>query len=123
MKLIDGLNIIRTKFAHEGYLEARVDPQPVFDDARGRVTYRMRVTQGPQYHMGQLIFAGGTDAEIARVRKMWKLQAGAVYDSLYPAEFTKQVNAERALAPPRRLSVQVRPNRPQQTVDVVLTIQ
>jgi outer membrane protein assembly factor BamA len=75
------------EYAHIGYLDAKVDAEPQFDDANSRVSYAVKIAEGPQYKMGQLIVTGlSLDAE-KRLRAAWALQSGLVFDQAYYEQF------------------------------------
>ncbi|HXN65150.1 MAG TPA: POTRA domain-containing protein [Candidatus Acidoferrales bacterium] len=74
-------------YSHIGYEDATVDDQPEFDDATGTVKYSVRITEGPQYHMGELVVTGlSIDAE-KHLRQAWTMPAGAAFDETYFEEF------------------------------------
>jgi len=58
MKLIDAWQRIEKEYRHRGYLDVKVDPKPEYNDAGATVSYRLAVTEGPQYHMRDLILTG-----------------------------------------------------------------
>ena len=49
---------IENEYAKRGYLDAKIDPQPVFDDAAAKVSYRTVITEGVQYRVGQFVVTG-----------------------------------------------------------------
>ncbi|MFZ0739606.1 MAG: POTRA domain-containing protein [Candidatus Acidiferrales bacterium] len=67
-------------YANRGYLDAKLDPTATLDDSTKRAAYRVGITEGPQYHMGELVLTGlSLDGE-RRIRAAWKIPAGAVFD-------------------------------------------
>jgi len=89
----DGLKITaawdraRAEYAKGGYLDARVEPVEDFDVARGLATYQVAVSEGPQYHMGELVLTGVSLAADRRLRAAWILPKGAVFDKSYFDDF------------------------------------
>jgi hypothetical protein len=88
-EIADGMRLpaawqrVETEYAHRGYLEAKLDPLPEFDDSNNRVSYHVHVDEGPQYHMGDLIVTGlSLDAE-KHLAYVWKLPKGAILDGAY----------------------------------------
>ena len=78
---------VTQEYSHVGYLDAKVDAEPQFDDADSRVNYTVKITEGPQYKMGQLIVTGlSLDAE-RRLRAAWALQSGLIFDEVYYEQF------------------------------------
>jgi len=83
MRLTAAWQRVTDEYARRGYLDAKLDPLPEFDDAANKVNYHVNVTEGPQYHMGQLVITGlALDAENA-LRYAWKVQRGAIFDGAF----------------------------------------
>lgn len=74
---------IAQEYSRIGYLDAKVDAQPQYDDTAGKVSYRVEITEGPQFHMGQLIVTGLSVEAEKKLRDAWTLHPGAVFDELY----------------------------------------
>lgn len=70
-------------YATRGYLAARADATPTFDDASRTVNYQVAVTEGDQYHMGQLIVIGIDGAHVDMLRHDCKLGRGDPFDQSY----------------------------------------
>jgi outer membrane protein assembly factor BamA len=89
----DGMKIqatwenVRKAFEHLGYLDADLNPVPYFNDAAKRVTYEVKITEGPQYHMGNLVLTGLSMEGERRIRAGWKIAAGAVFDEAVYEQF------------------------------------
>lgn len=80
MKVQAGIEAARTLYSEKGYLDAKIDAEPHFDDANKRVSYAVTIDEGPQYHMGSLILTGlSLDGE-KRIRGAWKIAPGEVFD-------------------------------------------
>jgi outer membrane protein insertion porin family len=131
VKLAKGLAAVRKAYGRKGYIAARVRPETEFDDTARSVTYHFRVTEGPQYHMGDLTITGLLD-EVAtnNLRGRWRLLHKEVYDEGYVEEFVKksvtefQRDAARAGNPFPALKVvsQARPDHDKHIVNVTLDI-
>jgi outer membrane protein assembly factor BamA len=78
---------IRNAFEQLGYLDVSLDPIPHFDDAAKRVSYEVKITEGPQYHMGNLVLTGLSTEGEHRIRSAWKIAPGAVFDDHVYEEF------------------------------------
>jgi outer membrane protein assembly factor BamA len=91
--IADGMQIqaawvnVSAAYAHIGYLDANIDPQATFDDASGKVTYAVRINEGPQYKMGELVVTGLSLEAEKRLRAAWAMQAGAIFDQTYFESF------------------------------------
>ena len=83
MRLAAGWQQIELEYGHRGYLDAKVTPAPQFADANGTVAYSVRIEEGPQYRMGELVITGlSVDAERA-LRNAWRLAPGEIFDKTY----------------------------------------
>jgi len=76
-------------FGARGYLEATVESRTVADDATQTVAYTLHVKEGPQFHMGTVTFQGLDKETESKLRPLWKLKLGDVYDDTYAAAFLK----------------------------------
>ena len=80
MKIQAGIEAARGLYAERGYLDAKIEVTPTFDDASKRATYAVTIDEGPQYHMGNLVLTGlSLDGE-KRIRSAWQLGTGSVFD-------------------------------------------
>ena len=67
-------------YGQRGYLDVKLNPLTQFDDQAARVTYNVTVTEGPQYHMGNLVLSGlSVDGE-KRIRAAWGIPANAIFN-------------------------------------------
>jgi outer membrane protein insertion porin family len=83
MRLAAGWQQVELEYGHRGYLDAKVAPLPEFEDANGTVAYNVRIEEGPQYRMGQLVITGlSVDAE-RELRNNWRLAPGQVFDKTF----------------------------------------
>jgi outer membrane protein assembly factor BamA len=83
MRLDASWQQVELEYGHRGYLDAKVTPVPQFNDASGTVAYNVKITEGPQYRMGQLVITGlSMDAE-RRLRNAWRLAPGQVFDKTF----------------------------------------
>src|SRR5213075_2587218 len=109
-------------------LEASVRPEPVFDDAARKVSYRLDVKEGPQYHMGNLIIKGFSDNLGNYLRGKWEMRRDDVYDQGYVEEFFKndfkeimrkvvEERQQQGRPAPKKYNTLTRPNRETRTVD------
>jgi len=83
MRFAAGWQQIELEYGHRGYLDAKVTPVPEFQDANGTVVYNVKIEEGPQYRMGDLVITGlSVDAE-RELRNNWRLAPGQVFDKTY----------------------------------------
>ena len=84
-------------YARRGYLDMTLTPTPQFDDAAGRVRYNATLTEGIQYHMGQLVLTGLSIEGERRIRGAWKIAPSAVFDQTVYQDFLTE-GIQQALA-------------------------
>jgi outer membrane protein assembly factor BamA len=84
--LADGLQMeaawdrVREEYAHRGYLEAKIDPPPAYDDRAHTVSYSVRIQEGPQFHFGKMVLTGISPAAERKLLAAWPIAAGEVFD-------------------------------------------
>ena len=69
-KFDKGLREVQKAYGQHGYIEAQMNPTPEFDDATPKVTFKIAVNEGPQYHMGTVEFKGFSAEDAATLGKM-----------------------------------------------------
>lgn len=82
-----GLEKVRKLYGTLGYMAARVDSEPDFDDAAGTVGYRLKVSEGEVYRMGDLDIRGVDSRTADRLAQTWNLRRGDAYNQSYPQRF------------------------------------
>jgi outer membrane protein insertion porin family len=97
VQLASDLRDVQKLYGSHGYVTANIKANAAFDDVAGTVSYQMIVNEGDLYHMGELEFRGIDNSLTARLRNLWKLRPGDVYDASYLQEFLPQA---RKLLPP-----------------------
>jgi len=97
VQLGNDLHAVQELYGSRGYIAANIKADADFDDAAATVAYHLVVTEGAVYHMGELEFRGLDNNLAARLRAVWKLRPGDVYDVTYLKEF---LPLARKLLPP-----------------------
>lgn len=117
-----GLRTIYEAYVKKGYLAARLQPAPEFDDANKRVILKVAISEGPQFRMGTLTILGIPPADVQRCKERWQLKAGDVYDGTYVAEFIQRIVKEGIvkLDAGKNLKVEPKPDAQKQSVDVTI---
>jgi outer membrane protein assembly factor BamA len=123
VKIERSLHEVQRAYGRKGYIAASVRPSQQFDDAARRVAYRFEVREGPQYRMGSLVVEGLPEADAARVRALWQLNPGEVFNADYPGLFAQRAAAAlvRPGGPALSVGVNMRPDAKTQTADVTIT--
>jgi outer membrane protein assembly factor BamA len=88
-EVADGMKIeaqwqkIESYYSQHGYLDLKLTPEPQFDDVAHQISYRVSISEGPQYRMGDMVITGlSLDAE-KRLRQAWQIAPGQVFDDGY----------------------------------------
>jgi outer membrane protein assembly factor BamA len=120
IRLGDDLKAVQTLYGSRGFLKASVKPEVQFDDPAASVSVRLDVKEDYVYHMGELEFRGLDNSLTAKLRSIWKLRLGEVYDATYLSEY---LPAAQKLLPANldwEVSPHVTANVRDKTVDVDL---
>ena len=131
-KFDKGLKDVERLYGTKGRIDARFNPEPGFDDAAKQVTFRIDVSEGPEYRMGAVQFKGFSEEDAEALKQKWQLGAGAIYDESYSGRFLREDGAmifSRILRsrqaqgrPVPNVSVKGTPNRQALSVDVTIEI-
>jgi outer membrane protein insertion porin family len=77
----DDVERIRQLYDDHGYIQSRVESTEIVPDlARGKVTLRVRVVEGPQFRTGTIVITGNELLSTEEIRKLVKLQEGGVFN-------------------------------------------
>ena len=88
-KFDKGLSECQKAYGKHGHIQTHMSPTPEFDDASPKVTYKIAVDEGPQYHIGTVEFKGFSADDTAALVKKWGLKSGEVYDQSYAGGFLR----------------------------------
>jgi outer membrane protein insertion porin family len=118
IQLREDLDAISKFYGTKGYLYAQLRFTPSFDDAAHKVQYAVTVSEGAQYHMGNVIFADASDSDSVKLRAKWRLGPGDVFDTSYATLYLQELS--RTLSRPIRMETQQSIHEDTKTVDVIL---
>jgi outer membrane protein assembly factor BamA len=90
-KFDKGLHEVEQAYGNHGHIQAHTSPEPEFDDAAAKVTFKIAVNEGPQYRMGAVEFKGFSTDDTATLIKKWNLKSGEIYDRSYVTRFFRDV--------------------------------
>lgn len=97
VKLEAGWERVRKEYARAGFIEAKVEPEPVFDDAKREVRFRARITEGAEYKMGDLVITGLSVPAERKLTAAWQLPRGVIFNRSYFEDFLEiQVRKRQA---------------------------
>ncbi|MGB0063786.1 MAG: hypothetical protein WBP85_05015, partial [Terracidiphilus sp.] len=78
---------VRDAYHARGYLDCSVETHPSFNEATHIVNYSIDAVPGPLYQMGTVEFDGAPAAMADRLKHLWKLVPGTIFDESYTAGF------------------------------------
>jgi len=87
VQLAADLDHARQLYGSLGYIRAAIDPEGQFDESSGTVKYTVKVSEDEQYKMGELDIRDVDRAQEQRLRDLWKLRTGDVYNAGYLQAF------------------------------------
>jgi outer membrane protein assembly factor BamA len=111
---------VQKLYGSRGYVNSRINVEPQFDEAAGTVAFLLDVKEDYVYRMGDLDFRGVDNGLIAKLRGVWTLQRGEVYDASYVSRYIPQANKLLPATLDWGVTVHVTPNIREKTVDVDL---
>lgn len=71
---------ISEAYGHTGYLDAKVDPIPKYDDQAHTVSFAVSIAEGKQYHYHDMTITGMSQAGERLIREAWPLKPGDIMD-------------------------------------------
>jgi outer membrane protein assembly factor BamA len=120
VQLEDDLRRVQELYGSRGYVTATIKVNAEFDDPANAVAYRLEVHEGPVFRMGELAFRGIDNNLEARLRAIWKMRPGDVYDSTYLNRFLPQARKLLPASVDWEVSTHVTAIAREKTVDVDL---
>ncbi len=85
---------VRDEYGRRGFVEARLDAQPAFDDQAHKVSYHVTVTEGWKYQMGEIVVTGTSLAAEKLLRAAFPVAAGEVFDKVKFEHFLARIQKE-----------------------------
>ena len=119
-RLSDNLKDIQKLYGSRGYVTAAIKADADFDDAAGTVVLRLNVNEGPVYHMGELAIRGLDNSLEAKLRNLWKIRSGEIYNSTYLSEYLPEAHKLLTASLDWDVASHVTANIRDKTVDVDL---
>jgi outer membrane protein assembly factor BamA len=119
-RLSDDLKSVQTLYSSRGFMRESIKPEPQFDDGAGTVVIRLDVKEEVAYRMGDLEYRGLDNSLSDKLRNLWKIRPGDVYDATYLSEY---LDAAHKLLPANldwECTPHVTANVREKTVDVDL---
>lgn len=93
MALEAAWDAVRDGYGHRGYLAAKVDPAPSYDDTAHTISYQVAIQEGAQFHMGSFVLTGISPTGEQKIYSTFPMKQGEVFDkTLYEEYLVKLQN-------------------------------
>jgi len=83
LKIEDQWQKIEREYGQLGYIDMKLEAEPLYDDAAHQVSYGVKISEGSQYHMGEMVITGLSVEAERRLREAWQIAPGQVFDDGY----------------------------------------
>jgi len=90
IELGHGMDNIKNLYGTRGYMAAALNVAPELDDAQHTVKYRLTISEGDVFKMGDLEILGLESHAKDRLRNNWTLFSGDIYNAGYTRRFVSQ---------------------------------
>ena len=97
MRIEAGWDRAREEYAHRGYLEAKLDQVPAYNDQTHTVSYSVSIQEGPQYRFGKMILTGISPAAERKLHAAWPITAGELFDKAKFEELLTKLQSHQEL--------------------------
>ena len=95
MQVEGGFEKVREEYAHVGYLDAKVDATPAYDETAHTISYKVKIEEGKPYKFGALTITGLSVAAEKHLREAWPFpQGGELFDKTVFEEFVTKLQSE-----------------------------
>jgi outer membrane protein assembly factor BamA len=93
--IIGAWDRVREEYGQRGYLEAKVTPEAVYDDAAHTISYEVTIVEGPQYRYGEMTISGMSLTGERMIRDAWTLKPGDLFDKKVFEDFLFRLESKR----------------------------
>src|SRR6266849_2901830 len=87
---------VREEYGRRGYLQAKVDPTPAYDDQAHTIAYNVRVDEGKPFRFGTMVITGLSLTAEKLLRDAWPIPQGELFDKAKFEEFLTKLQAHSA---------------------------
>jgi outer membrane protein assembly factor BamA len=87
MKIEAGWDRAREELAQHGYLDAKVEATPTFDETAHTVSYSVSIREGKQYRLGKMVLTGLSPGAEKKLHAAWPIPEGEIFDKTKYEEF------------------------------------
>jgi outer membrane protein insertion porin family len=96
MQIEAGWDRIREELAHHGYLDAKLNPAPSYDEAAYTISYAVTVQEGIQYRFGKMMLTGLSVAGERKLQAAWPIAPGEIFDKIKYEELLTKLQLHQA---------------------------
>jgi outer membrane protein assembly factor BamA len=114
------LESVHKLYGTRGYMMASIKPDAQLDDASSSVAYKIAVSEGDVFHLGDLDIQGLDAKTVDRLQEAWSLRESDPYDSTYPQRFFEETVKLLSRDVTWTVSIHEGVNEEEKTVDVSL---
>jgi outer membrane protein assembly factor BamA len=93
--IIGAWDRVREEYGQRGYLEAKVTPETVYDDAAHTISYDVTIVEGMQYRYGEMTISGMSLTGERIIREAWTLKPGDLFDKKVFEDFLFRLESKR----------------------------
>jgi outer membrane protein assembly factor BamA len=84
---------VRDEYGRRGYLHAKVDPAPAYDDQAHTIAYSVRIDEGKPFRFAALVITGLSPTAEKLLRDAWPIPQGELFDKAKSEEFLTKLQA------------------------------
>ena len=84
---------VREEYGRRGYMQAKVEPMPAYDDSAHTIAYHVRVDEGKPFHFGSMTITGLSINAEKHLRDAWPIPQGQLFDKAKYEEFLTKLQA------------------------------
>ena len=90
--LLEGAwDVVAEGYGQRGYLEARVDATPSYDDSAHTISYRANIQEGRQFQMGNFVLTGISATGEQKIYASFPVKQGEIFDKAKYEEYLLQL--------------------------------
>lgn len=80
MSIEGGWDLVHAEYGHLGYLDAKLNAKPIYDEQAHTVSYSVAINEGPQYRFNTMVITGMSLAAERLIQEAWTQKPGDVFD-------------------------------------------
>ena len=96
MKIEAAWDRIREELAHHGFMDAKLDAVPQFDEQSQKLSYSVAIDEGISYQFGKLVLTGLSLGAERKLQAAWPIAAGTTFDKIKFEDFLTKLELHPA---------------------------